>query len=288
MGNVARPTFNPRRCRGANMTPTFMGRECADERVLREWRGGFTSFHELMCAVESSWVYPGEPSRPLAGNVTLPGVDDDVGPSDPEPPALAREGEVVVMRARPAEHGSGVSAVAFAEDGRVLYSGHEDGTVRKWDATAAELLWTSQAPPSLRVLPPPLAPPLIGPSPGQVMPKREEFPEHRAVLGLLPLDGRVYCWSRRNALIAISIATGRVQQHIKCEFPVEVAPRPRSPLTLGHPGGSFVGRHRGPPGESATRGELCGACGRPGHPAPPRGAALPWLPPIRRGRRRRG
>jgi hypothetical protein len=36
------------------------GRECDREHVLQEWRRKFTSFHEMMCAVEASWMRNGE------------------------------------------------------------------------------------------------------------------------------------------------------------------------------------------------------------------------------------
>ena len=56
-------------------------RDCSVVNILREWQGvTFTSFHELMCAVEASWVVPGE-SASLLLDDTLLLCDQDTGPS---------------------------------------------------------------------------------------------------------------------------------------------------------------------------------------------------------------
>ena len=76
-------------------------RECPVSNVLREWQGGaFTSFHELMCAVECSWVLPGDSATNL-GDQWLE-IDRDNGPKYPpslySPPVIFEATDVTVLR----------------------------------------------------------------------------------------------------------------------------------------------------------------------------------------------
>ena len=49
-------------------------------QVLRQWTHKFESLHDLLCAVEASWVHKGEP---LEADTRLREFDSDNGPSDP-------------------------------------------------------------------------------------------------------------------------------------------------------------------------------------------------------------
>jgi len=55
------------------------GKDCPARNILREWYGGFSSLHELMCAVEASWVSPDDCSVPLAAADRVAGDYDSGG-----------------------------------------------------------------------------------------------------------------------------------------------------------------------------------------------------------------
>jgi len=103
-------------------------------QVLRTWKIAFRNLHELLCAVEASWIYC---DKPLEPNDVLSYFDSNLGPSKPGPPDVAAFGkakDAVVLSAVNNKHKL-VTALALAEevDGTtVLYSGHADGFLTKW------------------------------------------------------------------------------------------------------------------------------------------------------------
>lgn len=108
-------------------------RDFGSAQVLRTWRRQFTSLHELLCAVEASWVYK---NNELAADFVFPNWNVDLGPSRPGPtvpPLLGKPDDAVIL-----VEGNGksnlVTALAIAEENGkgVLYSGHADGVLAKW------------------------------------------------------------------------------------------------------------------------------------------------------------
>jgi len=72
-------------------------RECEPKQVLRTWKYDFKSFHEMLCAVEASWVWKG---RELTADDVLPEYDSNLGPSMPlpkEPTCYGKEEDAVVI-----------------------------------------------------------------------------------------------------------------------------------------------------------------------------------------------
>jgi len=55
-------------------------RDFRSDQVLRTWKRNFTSFHELLCAVEASWVYQ---KNELQADTVIRDFDLDLGPSKP-------------------------------------------------------------------------------------------------------------------------------------------------------------------------------------------------------------
>ncbi|KAL7496173.1 hypothetical protein ACHAWT_004441 [Skeletonema menzelii] len=114
-------------------------RECEPKQVLRTWKYDFKSFHEMLCAVEASWVWKG---RELTAEDVLPEHDSDLGPSMPlpkEPTCYGKEEDAVVISK------CAVTALAISEEegGKtVLYSGHDDGTLSKWSLDTNEQIWS--------------------------------------------------------------------------------------------------------------------------------------------------
>lgn len=51
-------------------------RECEAKQVLRTWKCNFKSFHEMLCAVEASWVWKGQE---LTAEYIIPEYDSDLG-----------------------------------------------------------------------------------------------------------------------------------------------------------------------------------------------------------------
>lgn len=71
-------------------------RDYEPDQIIRIWNKAFSTFHELMCAVEASWVMPGSPEKVLDACVELEDFDFDLdlGPSRPPPkqcPTIAEE-----------------------------------------------------------------------------------------------------------------------------------------------------------------------------------------------------
>eukprot|EP00985_Skeletonema_marinoi_P012544 scaffold6071_cov92-Skeletonema_marinoi.AAC.2 len=118
-------------------------RECEPKQVLRTWKYDFKSFHEMLCAVEASWVWKGQE---LTADDVLPEYDSDLGPSMPlskEPTCFGEEDDAVVV-SKCGDKKKNVTALAISEEGgkTVLYSGHDDGTLSKWSLDTNEQIWS--------------------------------------------------------------------------------------------------------------------------------------------------
>jgi len=119
-------------------------RQCEGQQILRTWKHEFTSFHELLCAVEVSWVWKGQE---LTADAVLPEFDTDLGPSRSlprEPPCCGEEKDAIVISSC-SDKKKLVTALAISEeaDGKtVLYSGHDDGTLTKWSLDNNEEIWS--------------------------------------------------------------------------------------------------------------------------------------------------
>mmetsp|Transcript_10166 Transcript_10166/g.25883 ORF Transcript_10166/g.25883 Transcript_10166/m.25883 type:complete len:972 (-) Transcript_10166:192-3107(-) len=111
--------------------------------VLREWEpnDAISGMHELMAAVECSWVKPGstwDTSRAELGDEALPLDLADAGPIRPKPPPwLSRAKDARVLRPKPAGQGRGsklaeVCTVALSPTAAHAYTGHMDGHLTKW------------------------------------------------------------------------------------------------------------------------------------------------------------
>ena len=115
-------------------------RSAKKSQTLRQWKGPFATLHDLFCAVEASWTMPGEPSVEL-GSTLLPQYDNDLGPSKPlppDPPVYGKKTDAVIVSGP--DKLSRVTALAIVgENGAspVLYSGHEDGSLRRWNLPAS-------------------------------------------------------------------------------------------------------------------------------------------------------
>lgn len=108
-------------------------------QVLRSWKRDFDTLHDLLCAVEASWTVPDDSSKGL-GNTVLQLYDSYLGPSDPlppKPPILGRVEEAVVVS--PPNDLPRVTAAALIST--FLYTGHHDGSIRKWDLNTNMVLW---------------------------------------------------------------------------------------------------------------------------------------------------
>ncbi|KAL7539548.1 hypothetical protein ACHAXR_010592, partial [Thalassiosira sp. AJA248-18] len=121
-------------------------RQCESKQILRTWNHEFKSFHEILCAVEASWVWKGQE---LKANAVLPEFDTDLGPSralPKEPPSLGKEKDAIMISAC-SDKKKLVTSLAISEelDGKtVLYSGHDDGTLTKWSLDNNEQIWTKK------------------------------------------------------------------------------------------------------------------------------------------------
>ena len=62
------------------------------QHVCRAWKAQFDSLHEVLCAVEASWVHPDQRELEL-GSAALAVIDDDVGPRCPLPKRLRVRGK---------------------------------------------------------------------------------------------------------------------------------------------------------------------------------------------------
>lgn len=108
-------------------------------QVLRLWKRNFDTLHDLFCAVEASWTVPGDPSKGL-GSTLLHLYDSYLGPLDPlplKPPILGRAEEAVIVS--PPNDLPRVTAAAVINT--FLYTGHHDGSIRKWDLDTNMVLW---------------------------------------------------------------------------------------------------------------------------------------------------
>eukprot|EP00979_Chaetoceros_neogracilis_P013888 scaffold4149_cov224-Chaetoceros_neogracile.AAC.1 len=128
-------------------------RTMKEEQTLRICKRKFASFHELLCAVEASWVYPGScstssPPQYLSTDTFLPEYDADVSPSNPRPvapPILSKKDDSIdISKAKVL---APVTALAIAPEGEtttILYSGHRNGEVRKWNLETNKQIWKKQ------------------------------------------------------------------------------------------------------------------------------------------------
>jgi hypothetical protein len=129
---------------GRSVRDSDCTRNAEPDQILRTWRRRFTSVHELLCAVEASWIVPGGSFEPL-GKIMLPLYDTDIGPSDPLPPGPANLGgaddtEVISAPGRLPQ----VTALAVAREGAdsaFIISGHKDGSLRKWNLNQSKCVW---------------------------------------------------------------------------------------------------------------------------------------------------
>ncbi|KAL9180015.1 hypothetical protein ACHAXT_007985 [Thalassiosira profunda] len=120
-------------------------RQCPSDQILRTWNHEFETFHELLCAVEASWVWEG---RELAADAVIAKFDTDLGPSAPlpkEPPCLGKETDAISISSCK-DLKKLVTALAISvEDGKtVLYSGHDDGTLAKFSLDDNQELWSKK------------------------------------------------------------------------------------------------------------------------------------------------
>ena len=135
-------------------------RDPCSGNVLRKWEAPFETLHDLMCAVECSWVMPGSPSSPapaapLGDTVLLKDDGRDALGSKPKClPVLARPQDSRLLKPAPgagtwvservsereaaASKRGKATAVALGpvapgeSSPRYVYSGHRNGTLMKW------------------------------------------------------------------------------------------------------------------------------------------------------------
>jgi hypothetical protein len=120
-------------------------RDYERRQVLKTWKYKFESFHELLCAVEASWVYKG---KELKADAVLDEFDVDLGPSRPgpkEPKSYGTEKDCVQISVS-GTRDKAVTALAITEENgkSILYSGHHDGTLSKYCLDDNQRLWTKQ------------------------------------------------------------------------------------------------------------------------------------------------
>lgn len=119
-----------------------LDRNFESDQILKSWKRDFQSFHELLCAVEASWVWKG---KELQADSVIPKYDTDLGASRPGPKkpfSLGKQNDCVLI-SRYSNLKKLVTALAITEeDGKsVLYSGHDDGTISKWCLDDNVQLW---------------------------------------------------------------------------------------------------------------------------------------------------
>jgi len=125
-------------------------RHVGREQILKTWRYDFESFHELLCAVETSWVWNG---KEFKADMFLPKFVSDLGPSHPDPAkpfSLGKKEDCVIIAQR-SELKKMITACAITEEKEkddksktVLYSGHSDGTLSKWSLDDNIHIWSRQ------------------------------------------------------------------------------------------------------------------------------------------------
>lgn len=115
-------------------------RSAKKSQTLRQWKGPFSSLHDLFCAVEASWAMPGQPSVDLGGTL-LPQHDNDLGPSKPlppDPPVLGQKADAMILSGpNKLARVTALAIVGESGDATTLYSGHEDGSLRRWNLSPA-------------------------------------------------------------------------------------------------------------------------------------------------------
>ena len=115
-------------------------RDFESQKFLRTWKRKFNSFHELLCAVEASWVWID--GNEIESNTVITEFDTYLGPNNPgrkEPTCLSTEEDcgtvlqsndkkklVTAMSIMEEENG------ADGETRMVLYTGHNDSSLIKW------------------------------------------------------------------------------------------------------------------------------------------------------------
>jgi len=128
---------------GRGSGPNF--RNYQSNQVLKIWKHKFESFHEILCAVEASWVYKGEQ---INADTFLSDFDADLSPSNPapkEPLCLGKAKDCVTVVSK-SDIAKMVTTMAITvEEGKsILYSGHDDGTLSKWNLDDNTEIWTKQ------------------------------------------------------------------------------------------------------------------------------------------------
>jgi hypothetical protein len=109
--------------------------------VLKTWKYGFESFHDMLCVVEASWVRDGQDLSP---DVYLDEFDHVVEVSIA--PTLATDSQCIEISTCN-ELKKFVTALALTDDpsGKpILYSGHDDGTLIKWSLENDVEVWSKQ------------------------------------------------------------------------------------------------------------------------------------------------
>lgn len=192
--------------------------ECPLTHVLREWLGPpFASFHELMCAVELSWVHPGVADGPPLGSAALDPIDADMGPLLVPPRVLCPVAAYRrVLRVR--HHCDTVTALLIdpAPRSPFAYSGHANGTIRKWNLETGSQVWCIQA--------------------TRVTDGRDDtddddgddsdeadngFDPYLNIVGLQLAESRLYSWSASPIIKAFSTSSGKLRYRYDvraCDF----------------------------------------------------------------------
>mmetsp|Transcript_14353 Transcript_14353/g.26944 ORF Transcript_14353/g.26944 Transcript_14353/m.26944 type:complete len:718 (-) Transcript_14353:1861-4014(-) len=128
----------------------YSHRDYERRQVLKTWKYKFESFHELLCAVEASWVYKG---KELKADDVLVDFDADLEPSQPgpkEPTCYGNKDDCVQISASDKPEKAVTALAITEEDGKsILYSGHHDGTLCKYCLDDNQHLWTKQMYPNV-------------------------------------------------------------------------------------------------------------------------------------------
>ena len=119
----------------------YDGRCFESNQILKTSKYDFVSFHELLCAVEGSWMRDGVELSPDA---YLDQFDNVVEPSPT--PILVSDKECKIISSC-TELKKLVTVLALTEDPDkkpVLYSGHDDGTLSKWFLEEGTKVWSKR------------------------------------------------------------------------------------------------------------------------------------------------
>ena len=134
------------------------------QHVCRAWKAKFDSLHELLCAVEASWVRPDDATLELSGAALV--IDDDAGPrcpTAPSPPMLAGLEAASVLRppasagvtslllaaakrSKPgrvwhAAYAANPQVIAAGDVQQVIFVGTSDGHIEKWTLEPPACVW---------------------------------------------------------------------------------------------------------------------------------------------------